>query len=146
MHVLAEHGARTQPRERADDRARADRRAVHPGERQDHRAGLDARIADHAVRADAHAVAELHPALEDAVDVDLDVAAAEQLAALVETCRIGQAHAGVEQGLGTAPLQAALERRRAAAASSRPDLRRSRTRAVTTGTRSATAMPTMSVR
>ena len=68
----------------------------------DHRAGGDARIADHAVRADAHAVAELDLAFEDAVDVDLDVAAAAQLAAQVEARRVGQAHAGFHQRLGLA--------------------------------------------
>ena len=78
-------------------------------ERMDHGAGADARIADHAVRADAHAVAELHLAFEDAVDVDLDVAAAGQLAAHVEARRVGQAHAGLHQRVGLRALQAALQ-------------------------------------
>ena len=54
-------------------------------------------LRDHAVRADAHAVAELDLAFEDAADVDLDVAAAAQRAAQVEARRIGEAHARVHQ-------------------------------------------------
>ena len=62
-----------------------------------------------AVRADAHAVAELDLAFEDAADVDLDVAAAAQRAAQVEARRVGEAHALVHQPLGGAPLVAPLE-------------------------------------
>ena len=99
------------------------------------------------LRADAHAVAELDPALEDAVDVDLDVAAACELAAHVEARRVGQPHAGLHQRLGAHALIAALqigELRRAVhaqhlglvgAAAPRPPR-----------TPSATAMATMSVR
>jgi hypothetical protein len=64
------------------------------GEGVDHRAGRDAGVADHAVRADAHAVAQHDLALEDAADVDLHVLAALQRAAHIESRRVGQAHAG----------------------------------------------------
>jgi hypothetical protein len=66
----------------------AERLALDVGERVDHRAGRDPRIRDHAVGADAHALAQLDAALEHAVDVDLDVLGAHQFAAQVEARRV----------------------------------------------------------
>ena len=109
VHVDAEVGAGPQPRIRADAGIGADDRAVDVRERMDHRAGRDGRVADHAMRADHDAVAERDAAFEDAADVDLHVAAAHQLAALVEPRRVRQAHAGVHQRLGAPALQAPLE-------------------------------------
>ena len=63
------------------------------GVRVDQRADADGALRITQLAPTAHAVAELDPAVEDAVDVDLDVAAARQLAALVEACRVGQADA-----------------------------------------------------
>ena len=59
-------------------------------------------------------VAELDPPFEDAVDVDLDIGAAHQLAAQVEARRVGQPHAGFHQRVGLAPLHAGARARRAA--------------------------------
>jgi hypothetical protein len=79
------------------------------GEGLDLRAGSDVGVADHAVGADAHAIAQADAAFEDAVDVDLDLAAAQQLAAHVQPRRVGQAHAGLHQRLGAGALEAALQ-------------------------------------
>ena len=77
----------------------------------DHGAGGDLGVADHAMRPDAHAVAQAHVALEHAADVDLDVHAARERAAQVEARRVGQAHAGVHLRVGVAALQPAFETR-----------------------------------
>eukprot|EP01136_Pigoraptor_vietnamica_P017581 Opistho-1_new@62939 len=77
----------------------------------DHRACLDAHVGNDAVRADAHAFAQRHRAFEHAVDVDVDVGAAAQRAAQVETRRVGQAHALFHQRVGLAQLPGALQRR-----------------------------------
>ena len=68
----------------------------------------------HAVGADAHAVAELDAALEDAADVDLDVAAADELAAHVEARRVGQAHARLHQRVARRRAGSGARARRAA--------------------------------
>ena len=75
----------------------------------DRRAGADARVLQHAVGADSNAVAEFDRAFEDAADVDLDVAAAAQLAALVESLRIGEANAGRHEPRRRSALVVALE-------------------------------------
>ncbi len=115
MHLGAELRAGTQPRIGADQRAGADGHALlvalDVGEGMDHRAGLDARVGDDAVRADAHALAQLDAALEEAVDVDLHVLRAGEFAAQVEARRVGQAHAGLHQPMGLAALPGALQRR-----------------------------------
>ena len=54
------------------------------------------------------------PAFEDAADVDLDVAAALQLAAHVEARRVGQAHAGFHQRVGAGGAAGGAPARRAA--------------------------------
>ena len=87
-----------------------------------------------------------HAAFEDAVDVDLDIAAALQLAAHVEARRVGQAHAGVHQRLGAAALQPALQIGQLRGAVDAQHLGLVARRAATTGTPSATAIATMSVR
>ena len=113
VHLVAELRTGSQARERPDQRAAANAHAellaVDVGERMDHRAGTDDRIADHAVRADAHAVGQLDAPFEHAVDVHFDVAAAQQLAAQVEAGRVGQAHARVHQLLGPRALVAPLQ-------------------------------------
>ena len=97
VHLLGQLGA-GRSRAKADQRTRADARAlrlaVDVREGMDHRVVGDAAVADHAVRGDAHVVAQLDAALEHAVHVDLDVLAAGELAAQVEAVRVGQAHAG----------------------------------------------------
>ena len=61
------------------------------------------------MRTDDDIVAELDTALEDAADIDLDIAAAGEFAAQVEARRIGEAHARLHQRIGPAALQRALE-------------------------------------
>ena len=113
MHLASQLRAGAQARERADQCTCADADAgllaVDMRERVDHRAGTEGRVGNHAVGADAHAFAELDPALEDAVDIDLDILAADQLAAQVEARRVGQAHARDHQLVGAAALVGALE-------------------------------------
>ena len=93
MHVTAEFGAGAQA-----------------GEGTDNAAGADHGIFQHTVGLDAHAVTQHHAALEHAIDVDRDVAAADQLAAHVDARRIGQRHAGFHQRLGDIALMHALQR------------------------------------
>ena len=113
VDVAAERRAGAQARERSNRRARADARAerlaVDVREGPDRRAGGDGRVLHQAVRADAHAVAELDPTFEDAADVDLDVLAADELATLVEARRIGEPDAAFHQPHGGGALVAPLE-------------------------------------
>src|SRR6185369_12834466 len=113
VDVGAELGAAAQPRERTDPGvladARAERFAVDQRVGQDRRAGGDAGVLQRAVGADADLVAELDDAFENAADVDLDVAAATQLAAGVETRRVGDADALGHETRGGRALVAALE-------------------------------------
>jgi hypothetical protein len=60
-------------------------------------------------RSDAHAVAEFDTAFDDAIDVDFHIAAAFELAAQIETRRIGQAHALLAQRARLALLEMAFE-------------------------------------
>jgi hypothetical protein len=106
----------------------------------------DAGVADHAVRADAHAVAQRDRAFEDAADVDLDVAAAAQRAAQVEARRVGQAHAGLHQRLGLAALEAALQVGQLQRAVDAQHLGLVGRRLATTGTPRPPPSATMSVR
>ena len=113
VHARPQAGAAAQPRIGADDRARPDAGAegfaVDVGVRADGGAGRDAGVAQHAVGTNAHAVAELDPAFEDAAGVDLHVAAADELAAHVEASRVGQAHAGLHVHVCRCQLVAPLE-------------------------------------
>ncbi len=92
VHILGQHRAGPQARERPDDRMRADHGVL-----------------DHAVRVDAHAVLQLDAALEDAIDVDEHVAAADQLAAHVDAVGIGERDALRQQRLGDVALMDAFE-------------------------------------
>jgi protein-disulfide isomerase-like protein with CxxC motif len=99
------------------------------------------------VRADAHAVAQRDLAFEDAADVDLDILPQLQRAAQVEARRVGQAHAGLHQRVGLAALEAALQVGQLQRAVDAQHLGLvGGHRLATTGTPSATAMATMSVR
>ena len=82
--------------------------------REVHRIGLfhGRRLASHTSgqrHADVYALAQLHAAGKDAVDVDLHVLSALQLAAHIEARRIGQAHALLHQSPGHALLVGALQ-------------------------------------
>src|SRR5207237_6159358 len=76
MDVLGQIGAGPQPRKRPDAAALADCGVVEVREGEHLAAGADADVSQHAARPDPDVVAEAHPALEHAVDVDRDVAAA----------------------------------------------------------------------
>ena len=114
VHFGAQHGTGAQAGKRADERARPDahaqRVAVDVGERVDHRVVGDRRVADHAVGADAHPVAQAHRAFKDAVDVNRHIDTALQFTAHIQPRRIGQPHADVHQRVGAVTLQQALER------------------------------------
>src|SRR5947208_10738123 len=109
MHVLRQTDAGPQPRERPDAATLAELGVVEMREREHLGAGADADVFQHAVRSDPDVVAEAYPALEHAVDVDRDVAAALERAAHVDARRVGQRHAGVEQPPRLAPLADAFQ-------------------------------------
>src|SRR5690606_24300450 len=111
MHAGAEHGARTGAGVGPDHAGLAHGGAVDVAEGLDAGAGADAGVADHAVGADAHAVAELDLAFEDAIDVDLDVAAHGERTAHVDARRIDQRDALFHQAAGDVALVDALELR-----------------------------------
>jgi hypothetical protein len=73
------------------------------------RATVDAAILQHAVGADGHSIGKFDAALEDAIDVDRDIAAADQLAAHVDTRRIGEGDAALHQLHGNVSLVHALQ-------------------------------------
>ena len=103
MHVSPELRTRAQPRKRADPRVFADRDArlfaVNVRKGLDHCAAFNHAIGDDALRADARAVAELHPALKHAVHINFHIAAAFQRAAHIQPRRVLQAHAAFHQRL-----------------------------------------------
>ena len=82
---------------------------VQMAEGLDVRARVDGHVAQHAVRADAHAVAQRDLPFEHAAHVDEDVAAADERAAQVEARGIGQRNAGFEQAARLLALPAPLE-------------------------------------
>ena len=149
VHLVAELGAGAQPRERADQRAaRRPSRAVDVGERVDHRAGGDA------ARRGSRSCAPMRtpsPSVTSPSKTQLTSISTSlpqcQRAAQVEARRVGQAHAGFHQRVGLAALEAALEvgQLQRAVDAQHLGLAR-RPRAATTGTPSATAIATMSVR
>ena len=98
MHIGAERGAGAQPRERPDDRAGADRRALDDAVGVEAHAGCDLAVSQHTARADDDAVAEHHAALEHGVDVDEDVTADHDLTAHIDAHRIGERRARHHQG------------------------------------------------
>src|SRR4051812_16275392 len=73
--------------------------------------GAERDVAQHAVRADAHAIAELDTAFEQAIHIDDNVASAFERAAYIDASRIGEAHALVHQALCFATLERTLKRR-----------------------------------
>src|SRR5581483_1385524 len=109
VHVPGEHGAGPDARVRAETAVRPDLGLVEVAEGLDARARPDLDVPQHAVRADADAVAQLHPPLEHAVDVDRDVAAALERPAHVDARRVGERHAALEQRPGDVALVHALE-------------------------------------
>ena len=113
--------ARTQARERANARSPAPTSA--PSSTQFACTCVPApmlHVAQHAVRPDAHAVAQLHTALEHHVHVDEHIAAQHQLAALVESRRIDQRDAGAHEFGGARASQRAPPAAPAAARSLTP--------------------------
>ena len=109
MHVLRQASAGPQPRERPDAATLAELGVVEMREGEHLGAGADADVFQHAVRSHPDVVAEAHAALEHAVDVDRNVAAALERAAHVDARRVGQRHAGLEQPPRFAPLPDALQ-------------------------------------
>ena len=74
------------------------------GEGVNHCTGCNGAIGDHAVGADAHAIAQGDGAFKYAVHVDLDIAAAAQRAAHIKPRRVGQPHALLHEGVGQPAL------------------------------------------
>ena len=109
VHLVGEARAGPQPRVRAEQAARADLGVVEVREGAHLGAGRDGHVAQHAVGADAHAVAQRDPALEYAVHVDRHVAPAFERAAHVDARRVGERHPGLEQARRLAMLHDALE-------------------------------------
>ena len=109
VHFLGEARARAKACIRPDAATRADLGSVEMAERKDLGALAQRDVAQHAVRSDAHAVAEPHPTFEKAVHVDRHVAPAFELAAHVDARRIGKAHARFHQALRLAALIGALK-------------------------------------
>ena len=108
--VVAQLGARAQAGEGADAVVGADPGAVDDRHRQHMGAVTDDAVLEDAVGADLHALAEPDLALEDAADVDGDVAAAIELAADVDAVGVGQHHAAVGEAVGQVALVAAFEK------------------------------------
>src|SRR5258706_1981647 len=117
LHEVADVHSRgeSRARARADARigtnaaVRADVRVLQVAKRFDARARCDRHVFQHTVRADRHAVAEPHLALEDAVDVDRHVAAAGEISAHVAARRIGERHALFHERIGELALVDALQ-------------------------------------
>src|SRR5690606_40171026 len=109
--AVGQHGARAQPRIGADLHRAFAARAVDVAVRAHLGAGAEHGVADAAERADAHAVAQLDPAFEHHVDVDLDVAADRDFATDVDARRIGQARALHAQCPRLPQLERALQLR-----------------------------------
>ena len=101
MHLRAQLRTRAQAGKGADQRALT--HAGTLGAAVDMGKGVDdgvcgyRAIRQHAVGANAHAVAQRHVALKNAVHVNFYVHAAQQAAAHVQARRVGQAHAGFHQ-------------------------------------------------
>ena len=97
VDVFGQLRARSEPRVRTDAAVAADVRLLEVAERLDPGARVDAHVAEHAVRAERHAVAQDHVALEYAVDIYRDVAPALELPANVDAGGIGERDACREQ-------------------------------------------------
>ena len=102
-------GARAQTCKGADERRLAHAGAVDVRERVNDRASADVGVANDAVRAHAHLVAQAHVAFKNAADIDLNVLPAAQRAAHVQPRWVGQAHAVIHQLVGLRPLIATLQ-------------------------------------
>ena len=76
MHALGELGARAQASVRPDHGVSAHVDLIEPTESLHSGAGCYAAVADHAVRSNAHAIAQRYRALEHAIDDDMDIVAA----------------------------------------------------------------------
>ena len=74
-----------------------------------HRAGGNAGVGNHAVGANAHALAQRDLALEHAVDIDRHILRAGQGAAHIQPGRVGQAHTLLHELQGHALLPGALQ-------------------------------------
>src|SRR6058998_1841805 len=111
VHSLGEARARAgaDARVRADAAVRADVCVLQVAEGLDARARTDRHVFQHAIRADRHAVAELHLAFQHAIDVDRHVAAAGEVSAHVAARRIGERHSLLEERSGELALVNALQ-------------------------------------
>ncbi len=115
VYAIGQGSCGPQPGEGADDRARADARAVEMAEGMHHRARAHTHIAQHGVGPHAGAVGQMHFAFEHAAHVDEHIAATVQRAAHVDAARVGQGDARVEQAARSAQLHHALQMRELAA-------------------------------
>src|SRR5690606_41774328 len=106
---VGQDGARAQARERPDAHRALGPYALQVAVRTHLGAVGQPDVPESAERADAHAVAQFHPALEPHVHVDLDIAAHDDLAAEVDPRRVGEAHALRAQRAHLAQLEGALE-------------------------------------
>src|SRR6267154_2374439 len=75
----------------------------------DARACADRHVSQYAVRADRRAVTELHFALEHAIHVDCNIAAAGEISAHVAARRIGERHALFHERIGELALVDSLQ-------------------------------------
>lgn len=146
MAAVAQFSARTQAGIRTHARIAAHFGLLQMAERFNLRARADADVAQHAMRADTHAIRQRDVAFEYAAHVDEHIASARQRAAHVETGGVGQRDAGFKLAAGLFALPAAFQfgLLHAAVHAQRfpagARLRRAH------GTPSATARPTTSVR
>ncbi len=93
MHAIGQHGARAQPRERADLHRAFGNHAFQVAVRTHLRAGTERDIAQPHERADHHVIAQRHLAFQDHIDIQLHIATHLHAATLLHTRRVGHAHA-----------------------------------------------------
>ena len=109
VHFRAELGPRAQAGVGPEHAVRPDHRILKMTESGDAGAGANLDVLEHAVGADVDGIAKFDNAFENTADVDRDIAPVQQLAAHIETRRIGQTHAGDQQAVGNIALVLAFE-------------------------------------
>ena len=109
MHVIRQHAARAQPSIRAKLAAGTDFGRIEMAERRNAGAGSHGHVAQHRMGTHAHAVTQFDTAFEDAADVDLHIASADQFAAHVDAGRVAQRDAVGQQPFGVLALMDALQ-------------------------------------
>jgi len=96
LGAVANSGLWPQSCKRPDAAVGPDLGGLDDAVRLDRAAGPDQRISQHAVRANPHPVTQHHCALEDHADIDEHIASDLDLAAQVETGRVGQGHSLIQ--------------------------------------------------